>query len=218
MADNLTGQVRSISDVTQAIARGDMSRRVHVHAAGEIQLLKDTINDMVARLDDWSLAVKQVARDVGVDGKMGGQAEVRLPGRWQEVSLCLIGYAVCSGDFAFSTAESSNRHDHTLSRYSARFKIALPALPADFTRLYGRVSMGSTKRMSTGARWLDDHNTSCAGTRLGDVSYLTRCLHLHLGFDRAPSTVGSFLDPHRLIISRFLLGTLSHRTISWLLT
>ena len=85
MAENLTIQVRSLSDVTQAIARGDMSRRVHVHAAGEIQLLKDTINQMVALLDNWSLAVKQVARDVGVDGKMGGQAEVLLPGRWQEV-------------------------------------------------------------------------------------------------------------------------------------
>ena len=85
MAENLTSQVRSLSDVTQAIAKGDMSRRVHVHASGEIRLLKDTINDMVAKLDDWSLAVKQVARDVGVDGKMGGQAEVLLPGRWQEV-------------------------------------------------------------------------------------------------------------------------------------
>jgi osomolarity two-component system, sensor histidine kinase NIK1 len=87
MAENLTGQVRSLSDVTQAIARGDMTRRVHVHAKGEIQLLKDTINDMVERLDNWSLAVKRVARDVGVDGKMGGQAEVLLPGRWQEVSF-----------------------------------------------------------------------------------------------------------------------------------
>jgi osomolarity two-component system, sensor histidine kinase NIK1 len=87
MAQNLTSQVRSISDVTQAIARGDMTRRVHVEAKGEIQLLKDTINDMVARLDDWSLAVKRVARDVGVDGKMGGQANVDgIAGRWKEIT------------------------------------------------------------------------------------------------------------------------------------
>ena len=87
MANNLTGQVRSISDVTQAIARGDMSQRIKVHAQGEIQTLKDTINDMVTRLDAWSLAVKRVARDVGVDGKMGGQAEVEgIAGRWKEIT------------------------------------------------------------------------------------------------------------------------------------
>jgi osomolarity two-component system sensor histidine kinase NIK1 len=87
MAQNLTLQVRSISEVTQAIAKGDMTRRVHVDAEGEIRLLKDTINDMVTRLDDWSLAVKRVARDVGVDGKMGGQANVRdIDGRWKEIT------------------------------------------------------------------------------------------------------------------------------------
>ncbi|GAB7351728.1 hypothetical protein MBLNU459_g2314t2 [Dothideomycetes sp. NU459] len=87
MASNLTNQVRNISDVTQAIARGDMTQVIKVHAQGEILLLKDTINDMVARLDDWSLAVKRVARDVGVDGKMGGQAEVEgISGRWKEIT------------------------------------------------------------------------------------------------------------------------------------
>lgn len=88
MAQNLTTQVRSISDVTQAIARGDMTQRVEVHAQGEIALLKDTINDMVARLDNWSLAVKRVAREVGVEGKMGGQAEVEgITGRWREITV-----------------------------------------------------------------------------------------------------------------------------------
>jgi osomolarity two-component system sensor histidine kinase NIK1 len=88
MARNLTTQVRSISDVTQAIAHGDMSRRVEVHARGEIALLKDTINNMVARLDAWSLAVKQVAREVGVDGIMGGQAKIEgIEGRWREITV-----------------------------------------------------------------------------------------------------------------------------------
>ncbi|KAL1302763.1 hypothetical protein AAFC00_003110 [Neodothiora populina] len=87
MASNLTNQVRGISDVTQAIAHGDMTQRIKVHAQGEILLLKDTVNDMVARLDDWSLAVKRVARDVGVDGKMGGQANVEgIGGRWKEIT------------------------------------------------------------------------------------------------------------------------------------
>lgn len=87
MAQNLTGQVRSISTVTQAIARGDLSQKVNVDAQGEILVLKNTINDMVTRLDDWSLAVKKVARDVGVDGKMGGQANVSaITGRWKEIT------------------------------------------------------------------------------------------------------------------------------------
>ena len=87
MAGNLTDQVRSISTVTQAIAKGDMSQRIKVEAQGEMKTLKDTINDMVTRLDAWSLAVKRVARDVGVDGKMGGQAQVEgILGRWKEIT------------------------------------------------------------------------------------------------------------------------------------
>lgn len=79
--------MRSISDVTQAIARGDLDRKINVHAQGEILLLKDTINDMVDRLDRWSKDVRGVARDVGVDGKMGGQAKLDgLAGRWHEIT------------------------------------------------------------------------------------------------------------------------------------
>lgn len=86
MANNLTEQVRSISDVTQAVARGDLSRKIHVEAQGEVLLLKSTINDMIDRLDSWSLAVSRVAKDVGVDGKMGGQAEVvGTQGRWLSI-------------------------------------------------------------------------------------------------------------------------------------
>lgn len=65
-----------------------MSKKIHVQASGEILVLKDTINDMVERLDNWSLAVKRVARDVGVDGKMGGQAPVEgITGRWKEITV-----------------------------------------------------------------------------------------------------------------------------------
>ena len=90
--------MRNISEVTQAIARGDMTRKIHVHAQGEILLLKSTINDMVERLDNWSLAVKRVARDVGVDGKMGQQAEVDgITGRWKEITVDVnIMAQVCS--------------------------------------------------------------------------------------------------------------------------
>ncbi|KAI9817233.1 MAG: histidine kinase osmosensor [Pycnora praestabilis] len=87
MAGNLTAQVRSISDVTQAIASGDMSKKIEVHAQGEILLLKETINNMVDRLAIFANEVKRVARDVGVDGKMGGQANVDgIGGRWKEIT------------------------------------------------------------------------------------------------------------------------------------
>ena len=65
-----------------------MRRKIHVPAQGEMHLLKSTINDMVDRLDHWSLAVSRVARDVGVDGKMGQQAETDgITGRWKEITV-----------------------------------------------------------------------------------------------------------------------------------
>jgi osomolarity two-component system, sensor histidine kinase NIK1 len=79
--------VRSISTVTQAIANGDMSQKIEVQAKGEIRVLKETINDMVDRLSNFCNEVQRVARDVGVDGKMGAQADVAgLKGRWKEIT------------------------------------------------------------------------------------------------------------------------------------
>ncbi|KAL6869643.1 histidine kinase osmosensor [Amphichorda felina] len=87
MASNLTVQVRSISAVTQAIANGDMSQTIDVQANGEIQVLKETINNMVSRLSSFCYEVQRVAKDVGVDGKMGAQADIAgLDGRWKEIT------------------------------------------------------------------------------------------------------------------------------------
>lgn len=80
-------QVRGISSVTQAIANGDMSRKIDVEARGEILVLKDTINDMVDRLNSFCNEVQRVARDVGIEGILGGQADVAgLKGRWKEIT------------------------------------------------------------------------------------------------------------------------------------
>ncbi|KAJ5551378.1 Histidine protein kinase NIK1 [Penicillium sp. DV-2018c] len=87
MAQNLTSQVRSISDVTQGIAKGDLSKKIEVHAQGEMLTLKVTINHMVGRLAKFATELKKVARDVGVDGKMGGQANVEgIAGTWKEIT------------------------------------------------------------------------------------------------------------------------------------
>ncbi|KAH7308864.1 histidine kinase [Rhexocercosporidium sp. MPI-PUGE-AT-0058] len=87
MASNLTSQVRAISTVTQAIANGDMSQKIDVQAAREILVLKDTVNNMVDQLSIFSNEVQRVAKDIGVYGKMGVQADVAgIRGRWKEIT------------------------------------------------------------------------------------------------------------------------------------
>lgn len=77
MASNLTNQVREIADVTTAVANGDLSRKILVHAQGEILELQQTINTMVDQLRTFAVEVTRVSREVGVEGILGGQAEIR---------------------------------------------------------------------------------------------------------------------------------------------
>src|SRR4051794_25783758 len=77
MAANLTGQVRNIADVTTAVARGDLSKKISAEAKGEILELKNTINTMVDQLNAFASEVSRVAKDVGTEGKLGGQAQVK---------------------------------------------------------------------------------------------------------------------------------------------
>jgi HAMP domain-containing protein/CheY-like chemotaxis protein/signal transduction histidine kinase len=87
MADNLTAQVRDIARVATAIAEGDLSRKITVEVHGEILQLKETINRMVDQLSSFAVEVTRVARAVGVEGKLGGQAEVRgVSGTWRELT------------------------------------------------------------------------------------------------------------------------------------
>src|SRR5437868_2099061 len=83
MASNLTGQVRNIADVATSIARGDLSRKITVDVKGEILELKNTINTMVDQLNAFASEVSRVAREVGTEGKLGGQALVPgVAGTW----------------------------------------------------------------------------------------------------------------------------------------
>src|SRR5438067_1183386 len=85
MAGNLTAQVRNIADVTTAVANGDLSRKITVDVRGEILELKNTINTMVDQLSAFAAEVTRVAREVGTEGKLGGQAEVNgVAGTWKE--------------------------------------------------------------------------------------------------------------------------------------
>ncbi|KAK9245325.1 hypothetical protein V1506DRAFT_538636 [Lipomyces tetrasporus] len=129
MASNLTTQVRSIADVTTAVAQGDLSRKIDVHAQGEMLALKSTINKMVDRLQVFASEVTRVAKDVGIDGKLGVQAQVSdVDGLWREITtnvnimaanlttqvraFAQITDSATDGDFTrFITVEASGEMD-----------------------------------------------------------------------------------------------------------
>src|SRR5205085_784183 len=83
---NLTNQVRNIAEVTTAVANGDLSKKITVEVKGEIAELKETINTMVDQLNSFAAEVTRVAREVGTEGKLGGQAQVKgVAGTWKDL-------------------------------------------------------------------------------------------------------------------------------------
>src|SRR5205807_2497692 len=87
MASNLTGQVRNIAAVTTAVANGDLTKKITVEVKGEILKLKNTINTLVDQLRSFASEVTRVAREVGTEGKLGGQAQVKeVAGVWKDLT------------------------------------------------------------------------------------------------------------------------------------
>src|SRR5581483_10003506 len=94
MANNLTDQVRNIAQVTTAVAQGDLTQKISADAKGEILELKNTINTMVEQLRSFAAEVTRVAREVGTEGKLGGQAEVEdVSGTWRGLTESVNGMA-----------------------------------------------------------------------------------------------------------------------------
>jgi len=94
MASNLTAQVRNIADVTTAVAKGDLSRKITVNVQGEVLELKNTINTMVDQLNAFASEVTRVAKEVGTEGKLGGQARVEgVSGTWRDLTENVNGMA-----------------------------------------------------------------------------------------------------------------------------
>src|SRR4029079_11495345 len=94
MASNLTAQVRNIADVTTAVAKGDLSRKIPVNVQGEVLELKNTINVMVDQLNAFASEVTRVAKEVGTEGKLGGQARVEgVSGTWRDLTQNVNGMA-----------------------------------------------------------------------------------------------------------------------------
>src|SRR5437588_811673 len=87
MASNLTAQVRNIAEVATAVAQGDLSKKITVNVSGEILQLKETLNTMVDQLNAFAAEVTRVAREVGTEGKLGGQAQVPgVAGTWKDLT------------------------------------------------------------------------------------------------------------------------------------
>src|SRR5436853_328014 len=106
MAGNLTAQVRNIAEVTTAIAKGDLSRKITVDVQGEILEMKNTINTMVDQLSSFAAEVTRVAREVGTEGKLGGQADVRgVAGTWKDLTDSVNSMAVNLTDQVRNIAE-----------------------------------------------------------------------------------------------------------------
>ena len=159
MAGNLTGQVRNIAEVTTAVARGDLSRKITVDVKGEILELKNTINTMVDQLNAFAGEVTRVAREVGTDGKLGGQAEVPgVAGTWKDLTdnvnfmasnltgqvrnIAEVATAIANGDLSkkitvdvrgeILATERNAQHDGGTA--ATRSRLRLPASPAKWAR------------------------------------------------------------------------------------
>lgn len=130
---SLTSQVREIAEVTTAVALGDLDRKITVHAEGEILELKQTINHMVDRLQVFAFEVTRVARDVGVEGKLGVQAEVAdVHGLWKQIT------------FNVNTMASN-----LTSQVRAFDNITASAMDGDFSRFITVEASGEMDRLKT---------------------------------------------------------------------
>ncbi len=152
MADNLTGQVRNIAQVTTAVARGDLSQKIRVDARGEILELKETINTMVDQLSAFADEVTRVAGEVGTQGNLGGQAVVRgVSGTWKDLtdnvnvmasnltaqvrSIAQVATAVERGDLTQQITVEAKGEVHALTQTINRMVGTLSAFADEVTRV-----------------------------------------------------------------------------------
>jgi HAMP domain-containing protein len=193
MASNLTGQVRNIAEVATAVARGDLSRKITVDVKGEILELKDTLNTMVDQLRSFASEVTRVAREVGTDGKLGGQAQVPgVAGTWKDLTdsvnsmasnltgqvrnIAEVSTAIASGDLSQenhgqrerrnSPAQGNHQHDGRSTERLRRRSHACGARSRHEGRLGGQANVPGVA-----GTWKDltDSVNSMAGNLTGQV-------------------------------------------------
>ncbi|WP_078917239.1 HAMP domain-containing protein [Streptomyces sp. NRRL S-813] len=174
MANNLTGQVRNIAQVTTAVAEGDLTRKIDVDARGEILELKTTINTMVDQLSSFAAEVTRVAREVGSEGRLGGQAEVEgVSGTWKRLTenvnelagnltrqvraIAEVTSAVAEGDLTRSiTVDASGEVAELKDNINAMVKSLRQTTRANLEQDWLKTNLARISRQVQGRRDLDD--------------------------------------------------------------
>ncbi|MEU6038501.1 HAMP domain-containing protein [Actinomadura sp. NPDC047616] len=193
MADNLTAQVRSIAEVTTAVARGDLSQKIRVDARGEIAELKETINTMVDQLSSFADEVTRVAREVGTEGNLGGQATVRgVSGTWKDLtdnvnvmasnltgqvrSIAQVATAVARGDLSQKITVDAKGEVAALAQTINTMVDTLSAFADEVTRVAREVGTegilgGQARVPNVAGTWKDltDNVNSMAGNLTNQV-------------------------------------------------
>ncbi len=193
MADNLTAQVRSIAQVTTAVAKGDLSQKITVDARGEILALKETINTMVDQLSSFADEVTRVARQVGTEGNLGGQATVRgVSGTWKDLtdnvnvmasnltsqvrSIAQVAQAVARGDLSQKITVEAKGEVAALADVINRMVDTLSAFADEVTRVAREVGTegilgGQARVPNVAGTWKDltDNVNSMANNLTGQV-------------------------------------------------
>jgi HAMP domain-containing protein len=193
MAGNLTAQVRNIAEVTTAVATGDLSKKITVDVKGEILELKNTINTMVDQLGLFASEVTRVAREVGTDGKLGGQAKVRgVAGTWKDLTdnvnsmagnltnqvrnIAEVTTAVANGDLSKKITVDANGEILELKNTINTMVDQLSSFASEVTRVAREVGTegklgGQAQVSGIGGIWKDltDNVNSMAGNLTGQV-------------------------------------------------
>ena len=193
MAGNLTGQVRNIAEVTTAVANGDLSKKIAADAQGEILQLKDTINVMVDQLSSFASEVTRVAREVGTEGKLGGQAQVKgVAGTWKDLTdnvnfmasnltgqvrnIAEVTTAVANGDLSKTITADANGEILELKNTINVMVDQLNSFASEVTRMAREVGTegklgGQANVPGVAGTWKDltDSVNSMAGNLTGQV-------------------------------------------------
>jgi HAMP domain-containing protein/signal transduction histidine kinase/CheY-like chemotaxis protein len=197
MANNLTSQVRNISDVTTAVARGDLTKKITVDARGEILKLVTTVNTMVDQLSSFAAEVTRVASEVGTEGRLGGQAEVRgVSGTWKNLTdnvnlmarnltsqvrnISEVATAVANGDLSRKVTVEASGEVAQLADTVNRMVTTLSSFAAEVTRVAREVGTdgrlgGQAKVPGVSGTWRDltESVNSMASNLTGQVRNIT---------------------------------------------
>jgi signal transduction histidine kinase/DNA-binding response OmpR family regulator/HAMP domain-containing protein len=198
MANNLTSQVRNIAEVTTAVANGDLSKKITVDVSGEILALKETINTMVDQLNSFASEVTRVAHDVGTEGRLGGQAQVKgVSGIWKDLTqsvnlmannltsqvrnIAEVTTAVANGDLSKKITADARGEILTLKNTINTMVDQLNSFASEVTRVAGEVGtegkLGGQAHVSgVAGTWKDltDNVNSMAANLTNQVGGIAR--------------------------------------------